>query len=364
MDLRLASTYVPALICAAKSAVAAMLARLLVPTGGASVLALGVAIDRRLMFMLPSPPSAPGHPHHRGGPPLLSSNPYLALQHNQVMLMAITTGFDINAILAFVLAASVACNERRQHHAMLLPGGGQAAVAALLALWMLMAVVLTIRPGLLSSHKEIVLLATLFGALMATHDPAEPRLGPMGLDNEVAWAGVRAVAFVACVSASVYTGQSDGLLPQLMRAAPIMLAPCTPAMCFALLLLGTTLLIWHRLNAPVAPATGPYYPLMHAGAEAPPSASFDTEEGRASELRPAAGPGVGDDHGGYMMEFAPMMLRSAMPMDAGSTASDDGILIGGAAGPPPGHVYSDLTGNEQAQLREAIAIRQKGARSL
>jgi len=360
MDLRLASTYVPALICAAKSAVVAMLARLLVPTGGASVLALSVAIDRRLMFMLPSAPSAPGHP--RGGPPLLSSNPYLALQHNQVMLMAITTGFDINAIQAFVLAAAVACNERRQHA--LLRAGSQAAVTALLALWMLVAMVLTIRPGVLSSHKEVVLLAVLFGAIMATHDPAEPRLGPMGLDNEVAWAGVRAVAFVACVSASVYTGQSDGLLPQLMRTAPIMLAPCTPAMCFALLLLGTTLLIWHRLNAPpAAPATGPYYPpMMHAGMDAPPSAAFDTEEGRGAELRPAAGPG-GDDHGGgYMMEFSPMMLRTAMPME--HAASDDGILIGGAAGPPPGLAYSDLTGNEQAQLREAIAIRQKGARSL
>ena len=62
MDLRLASTYVPALICAAKSAVVAMLARLLVPTGGASVLALSVAIDRRLMFMLPSAPPRPAIP--------------------------------------------------------------------------------------------------------------------------------------------------------------------------------------------------------------------------------------------------------------------------------------------------------------
>ena len=401
MDLRLASTYVPVLICAAKSAVIAMLAHALVPSGCASVLALAVAIDRRLMFMLPPP--APGSGIHQQG---VSSNPYLVMQHHQVMLMAITTGFDINAIQAFVLAASVACNERREH-AMLQMGAqwAQSAATAVLGLWMLLGVALTVRPGLIAAHKEIVLLSLLFVALMTTHDGSSIKPGEDNSNNdnnEVAWSGVRAVYLVACASVSVYTSQSDALLPLLMRMAPIMLAPFTPALCFAALVLGLTLLRWHRLAVHSQQAG---LPLTTASSSAGPDAmnnnsnmadhaesrndnSYSNYHSSSGGYTDFGGGGshhhhhhnpypqsLLDDYPGRMTttviptraSLPSALLLPATSIDSVASAilmpnpaaSEEGILIGGAG---PGQIYSDFTGNEQAQLREAIA-RQKGLRS-
>jgi hypothetical protein len=219
VDLRLASTYVPAMVCAVKSALIAMLARVLVPRGGASSLALCVAFDRLHLCQHPA---------------------YLHL--NQCAF------FDSNAVAAFVLGVSVAAYERGRSAWIGASTGSlqQLLPDALIAAWMLLAcrrqVLIAPSQAGPAPRWEAGLLLALFLLLMSLPVPDTQTI----TKEDLPWAAVRALGFVAAVASAAYTSQCDTPMALLMRAAPIFLAALTPAMCFAAILFGITLVRWQQ----------------------------------------------------------------------------------------------------------------------
>lgn len=247
VDLRLASTYLPAMVCAVKSALLAMLARVLVPRGGASSLALCVALDRLHLCQHPA---------------------YLHL--NQCAF------FDSNAVTAFVLGASVATHERARSAWV---DGPSMLPDLLLVVWMCMALrrqalITPSKAGTSPPQWEAGLLIGLFLLLMSLRISASP-----SKEEDLPWAAVRALAFVSVVASATYTSQCDAPMALLMRAAPIFLSALMPALAFAMLLVFAALLRWHQ---------------HHSGATLTPSSLSSSAAPPASSCTPGQSVPVSD----------------------------------------------------------------------
>lgn len=193
MDLRLASTYVPAFVCVGKSVVVAVAAVWVVPLGGAPALSLGLLLDR--MYCRPNAPGV----------------------------------FDVNAVLAFVFGLCVVVEER--HHR----GTPIQLALPLLAVWMGLAAAQSWRPLFIGQRLEVVLLSTLAALVSLTHQAEEMLVLFLG----------RVICLLLVVVLSVYVssalvgeGPSSALvLLFLLRAGPIMLASLLPGVAFGALLL-------------------------------------------------------------------------------------------------------------------------------
>lgn len=316
MDLRLASSYLPALVCAVQSALIAMLARALIPLGGASALALGVALHRSY------------------------AGPYFPYHH---------AFFDVNAIMAYVLAVSVAAYEHQLHGAAWIESKGTGLPSTLvLLIWMLLAMATCARPnGMLAPAWELFVLCGLYGLLCACAPDARPN------SEELPWAAIRALALVASVASSIYTAQAPDtpLALLLLRLAPVFLAPLTPALLLGVGFTCVTLLRWNRLRLITsAPDAGPGGGMPSSGGIHSASAASSSSSASTNLLSSAS-------------SSSSASMTGALSSHSGPTIS---VLIGsgGPGGSAPASLASEIMmlenlEEEQTRLREALA-RHKG----
>lgn len=195
VDLRLASSYVPAIVCVFKSIGISALAVLLVPVGGVPALALMVMLDR--------------------------------------MFVERSSVFDVNAVVAFVFGLCVVVEER--HHR----GTHTQLAIPLLCVWSALALLQSCRP-IMSGRWEIGALSVVASLVSVTHQTEE--MAPLVLG--------RVFCFVSIVVGAVYISacmEDEGggsLLLFLMRAGPVMLAPAVPGFGFGYLMLMAVVGTW------------------------------------------------------------------------------------------------------------------------
>jgi hypothetical protein len=149
VDLTLASSYIPAFSCIAKSLVTASLSYTLLPRGGLTALCVAIQLDR--IFL------------------------------NTEFIV------DVNAVVAAVVA-SFAANHERTHNGMATP-----AAMAIAVLWAKFAFLQLTRP-VAKQRIEICVYAVLAIAMSCTHHPVEP----------ISYALGRTAGFVLLVLLNVY----------------------------------------------------------------------------------------------------------------------------------------------------------------
>ena len=198
VDLRLASSYLPAILCAVKSMAMATLAGALLPLGGGPALALLVAVDR--------------------------------LYWNTDVV------FDVNAVVAFVLGMCAVMHER------LLKGTRSATALVPLCVWVsvgLIQMAWRIAPSLLFSLSpkwELSIACTMAVVVSMTHQDRDP------IPIAMCRVGVMVIAVMGCSYTVAFTpahrATPQPLLCLLMRVGPIMLAPALAGFGYALILIG------------------------------------------------------------------------------------------------------------------------------
>jgi hypothetical protein len=172
VDLTLASSYIPAFTCLAKSICLASGAYLLLPVGGLTMLCVLVQLDR-----------------------LFFNTDFIV---------------DVNAVVASVIAC-FAVNHERAHNGM-----HTQAATVLAAAWAKLSILQLSRP-VVRPRTEMCLYAFGAVAMSCTHHPPEP----------LSWIVARTSAFVALVLAHVYwhtaTCQDEPLTLTCMRYAHVII---------------------------------------------------------------------------------------------------------------------------------------------
>jgi hypothetical protein len=194
VDLTLASSYVPAFSCLAKSLATASLSYVLLPHGGLTALCVAMQLDR--MFL------------------------------NTEFIV------DVNAVVVAVVAC-FAANHERAHNGIMTP-----ATTALAVMWAKLSILQLSRP-VVRTRAEMCLYAALAVFMSCTHHPPEPMSYAIG----------RTAGFVLLVLANVYwhtaTSQEEPLALTTARHAHVLLG--TPLIS-AGGALGTAVLLairWH-----------------------------------------------------------------------------------------------------------------------
>jgi hypothetical protein len=172
VDLTLASSYVPAFSCLAKSLAIASLSYMLLPHGGLTSLCVALQLDR--MFL------------------------------NTEFIV------DVNAVVVAVVAC-FAANHERMHNGMITP-----ATTALAVLWAKMSILQLSRP-VVRPRVEICVYAILAVCMSCTQHPTEPLSYALG----------RTTGFVLLVISNVYwhtaTSQEEPLALTAGRHAHVLL---------------------------------------------------------------------------------------------------------------------------------------------
>jgi hypothetical protein len=215
-DLRLASAYVPAIVCTAKAMFVAAMATLLIPSGGGPVMALGLVMDR-LMVVVAA---------HKGGG-VFADNGIL----------------DVNAVVCFVFG--LLCTTT-QHQTMTVRHPEQP-LTLLLVLWAGLGLAQITRPTLTLRFETLLLYAAATGVsvlpvvvVVSAPSLSSTPTNPQSTTTEpLPFVLGRVFGFVLATSCAVYTTAANGggamgwgaparnsfLFVTLLRSTPILLMP-------------------------------------------------------------------------------------------------------------------------------------------
>ena len=214
LDLRLASSYVPALVCVSKGLLVGGLTYFLFPLGGGAVVGLLLLLDR--------------------------------------IYLNSTSVVDVNSVIAFVTVLTAATRDRATN------GIDPPAGVVVTSMWAMLSVVCSFAQPL-SFRVEMLLLSISAVLTSVTQMP-----------SEIVWLlMVRVVCMLIPVLLLVYTTDGGGagggggciggfdLVLSLLRAAPIMLAPLIPSLVISVVLSAVVVWRWRKTQLGPGDIAGP-----------------------------------------------------------------------------------------------------------